>query len=239
VAVLLRQRRDTSAEPGSYTIRKRLFRLGDDYRIDDAAGAPVLELEQRLFRPWRTFDLRTPRGKRVARVRQRRLRLRETMAVERDGRVVAEVARHRWNPVAERFDVSVTGAAGLGAIGSRVSPDYRIQRGELVVADVAQAVTNVRDTYAVRLGPKEDQELLLAIAVAINELTHARGKGYRWLRAIAWQGAALAMKIALDRSQSRRNGSWASTARTLVSRPSARNAEAQRAAQPPDQHAST
>lgn len=169
-----RRGRAAARRSTSYRMRERLLSLGDSFAIEDAAGKRVLEVDQKLFRPLATFKLRDARGKEVATVRRRLFRFHETMAVERDGRVVAEVRRRRWNPVSEQFDVVLGGRKRLLSTGSSVHPAYRIERNGRAVASVVKAVARIRDTYDVEIARGQDPPLLLAIAVAINRLSHTK-----------------------------------------------------------------
>jgi uncharacterized protein YxjI len=98
--------------------------------------------------------------------------LKDTMDIERDGRQVATVKKALVTPLRDRFAISVEGGDDMEAKGNIVDHEYKIERGGKEVAVVSRRWFRVRDTYGIEIQPGEDDGLLLATAVCIDQMSH-------------------------------------------------------------------
>ena len=97
--------------------------------------------------------------------------MRGKMAIERDGRHGRDdpqgARRHpRSLPRRRR------GRGELKAHGNIVDHEYEIKRDGDVVATVSKKWFRLRDTDGVEIAGGEDEPLLLAVTVAIDEMSH-------------------------------------------------------------------
>jgi uncharacterized protein YxjI len=60
------------------------------------------------------------------------------------------------------------------ARGNLVDHEYEIERDGDTVAEVSKKWFRIRDTYGVEIAPDEDEALVLAITVCIDEMSHPR-----------------------------------------------------------------
>jgi uncharacterized protein YxjI len=95
------------------------------------------------------------------------------MEIERDGHTVATVKKALITPLRERFSIEVEGADDMEAKGNIVDHEYKIERGGHDVAEVSKRWFRVRDTYGIEVAEGQDDPLLLAVAVCIDQMTHA------------------------------------------------------------------
>ena len=77
--------------------------------------------------------------------------------------------------IRDRFHVDVEDGADLEARGNFVDHEYEIKRDGDVIATVSKRWFRVRDTYGIDVKPGEDEALMLALTVAIDDMSHDRG----------------------------------------------------------------
>ena len=106
-------------------------------------------------------------------VQEKKLRVRDTMEIERGGRRVATVKKALITPLRDRFSVEVEDGEDMEAKGNVVDHEYKIERGGNQVAEVSKRWFRVRDTYGVEVVPGQDDALILAVTVCIDQMTRA------------------------------------------------------------------
>jgi uncharacterized protein YxjI len=171
---LLRGRRE-EVKPNRYRMREKLFAIGDDYWIENDQGERVFKVNGKALRVRETFVLESPRGEELYTIQEKKLRLKDTMDIERDGRSVATVKKALLTPLRDRFSISVEGGEDMDAKGNIVDHEYKIERGGNEVAEVSRRWFRVRDTYGIEIMPGQDDGLLLATAVCIDQMSHDVG----------------------------------------------------------------
>ena len=155
-----------------YRMKQKLISLGEDYTIEDDSGRPVYRVDGKILRIRETFVIEDVQGNEVATVREKKLALRDSMTILRGGEKIATVRKAWLTPFRDRFDVDVEGGEELRAKGDLLDHDYTIRRGKQVVATVSKKWFTLRDTYGIDVAPGEDDALILAVAVAIDEMAH-------------------------------------------------------------------
>jgi uncharacterized protein YxjI len=157
----------------TYRMREKLFAIGDDYWIEDAAGSRVFKVNGKALRVRETLVLEDPGGRELMKIQERKLRVRDTMEIEdADGGNVATVKKAMVSPLRDRYKVEVAGGGELDVHGNIVDHEYEIERGGDKVATVSKRWFRVADTYGVEVDPDEDQALMLAITVVVDSLSH-------------------------------------------------------------------
>ena len=117
-----------------------------------------------------TFVLENGSGDEVARIQERKLTIRDKMAIERGGDTAATVHKALVG-IRDRFAIDVAHGADMKAHGNIVDHEYEIERDGDTVATISKKWFRVRDTYGVDVAAGEDTPLILAITVAIDSLT--------------------------------------------------------------------
>jgi uncharacterized protein YxjI len=171
---LLRGRRE-EAQTTKYRMREKLFAVGDDFWIENDRGERVFKVNGKALRVRETLVLESSRGEELYTIQERKLRLKDTMDIERGGRQVATVKKALVTPLRDRFSISVEGGDDMEAKGNIVDHEYKIERGGDEVAEVSRRWFRVRDTYGIEIKPGEDDGLLLATAVCIDQMSHEVG----------------------------------------------------------------
>jgi uncharacterized protein YxjI len=170
---LLRHRHDDNAVASRFQMRQRMLSIGDDYWIETDDGARAYLVDGKALRIRKTFVLKDAVGNEVAKLRERKLSVRDKMEIERDGHSLATVHK-RLICIRDRFVIDVEGGADMDAKGNLVDHEYEIERDGDTVATVSKKWFRIRDTYGVEIAPGEDEALVLAVTVCIDAMSHPR-----------------------------------------------------------------
>jgi uncharacterized protein YxjI len=166
----LRRRKDLGGT--KYRMREKMFAIGDDYWIENESGERAFKVDGKVLRLRDTLVLKDPAGADMYTVKKQLMRVRDTMRVERGGETVATVKKALITPFRERFSISVESGEDMEAQGNIVDHEYRIDRGGDRMAEVSKRWFRVRDTYGIEVAPGEDDALMLAVTVCIDQLAH-------------------------------------------------------------------
>ena len=162
----------------SYTLRQRLVSIGEDFDITDEHGNPVYKVDGKAMRLRDTFVIEDMRGREVATIREKKLALRDSMNILRAGSKIATIRKARFTPFRNKFSIDIAGGVDLQAQGDILRHEYAISRSGDPVARIAKHRLTMSDTYSVDVLPGEDDALILAVAVAIDEMAHDSDGGH-------------------------------------------------------------
>ncbi len=156
-----------------YQMREKLFSIGDDFWIETSDGEKAFKVDGKALRVRETFVLEGPSGDELYKIQERKLRVRDTMEIERDGDAVATIKKALITPLRDRFSIDLKNGGELSAKGNIVDHEFEIERDGDTVAEVSKRWFRVRETYGIEIAPGEDDALILAATVCIDEM--ARG----------------------------------------------------------------
>ncbi len=152
-------------------MREKLFAIGDDFWIEDDAGERVFKVDGKALRIRDTLVLEDASGAERFTIQEKKLRVRDTMEIEREGRTIATIKKALVSPLRDRFAIDVDGGEDMEAKGNIVDHEYKIERGGDRVAEVSKRWFRVRDTYGIEVAPGQDDALILAVTVCIDQMT--------------------------------------------------------------------
>src|SRR5919109_3480507 len=155
-----------------YKLRQRLISLGDDFTIEDEHGRAVYYVDNKVLTIRDTFVITDMDGNEVVTIRERLLALRDTVDILRGGETIAVLRKAFFTPFRDRFNIDIKGGEDLVAQGNLFDHEYDIRRGDNVIAHVSKRWFTFRDTYGITIDSGEDESLILAVAVAIDEMVH-------------------------------------------------------------------
>lgn len=155
-----------------YKMRQRLLSIGEDFAIEDEHGNPVYQVDGKILRLRETFVIEDLRGNEVATIREKKLALRDSMNILRGGETIATIRKAWFTPFRDKFAIDVKGGENMVVQGDILDHEYSIRRSGETVAHVSKHWFSLRDTYGIEIAPGEDDGLLLAVAVAIDEMAH-------------------------------------------------------------------
>jgi uncharacterized protein YxjI len=156
-----------------YQMRQKLIAFGDDFYIENGQGQKVFKVDGKVLRVRDTLVIRDMQGQALAQVQERMLRVKDTMEIEDgNGRKVASVKKALITPLRDRFSVKIADGPDLDVQGNILDHEYTIGEGRDKVAEVSKKWFRVRDTYGVKVEPGQNDALILAITVAIDQMAH-------------------------------------------------------------------
>src|SRR3954452_21870327 len=153
-----------------FHMTEKLLSIGDDYWIENDQGERVYKVDGKAFRMRETFVLEDASGREVAKIQEKKMSIRDKVAIERGGDTVATVKKALVG-IRDRFSIDVDQGEDMKAHGNITDHEYEIERDGDTVAKVSKKWFRVRDSYGVEVAPGTDASLMLAITVAIDSLT--------------------------------------------------------------------
>lgn len=157
----------------SYVLHHRLLSLGRSYTIQDDAGQPRFNVESEVLSFGHRHTFLDLSGSPLAVIEKRIFSFRPTFRILRPDGEVDEVTR-RLSFFGERFVIDVPGFDDYEVRGDIFNHEYTVSRDGREVATVSKQWFNLTDTYGVQVAPGEDDVLLLAAAVVIDEINEER-----------------------------------------------------------------
>jgi uncharacterized protein YxjI len=154
-----------------YRMREKVFSIGEDFWIETEGGERAFKIDGKALRIRETFLLKGPSGEELFKIQERKLRVHDTMKIESDGGTVATVKKALFTPLRERFAIELEGGGELSAKGNIVDHEYEIERDGDKVAEISKRWFRVRDTYGIEIVPGENDALILAATVCIDEMS--------------------------------------------------------------------
>jgi uncharacterized protein YxjI len=162
--------RDDEPAGTRYRMREKLLSIGDDFWIETEGGERAFKVDGKALRARSTFILESPSGDELFKIQERELRVRDTMKVQRSGDTVATVKKALVTPFRDRFTVALEAGGELSAKGNVVDHEFEIERDGEKIAEISKRWFRLRDTYGIEIAPAQDDALILALTVCIDEM---------------------------------------------------------------------
>jgi len=156
-------------------MREQLFSIGDDFWIENDDGDRAFKVDGKALRLRKTLVLEDTAGTELFTVQEKKLHVRDTMEIERGGQRVATIQKALISPLRDRFSIEVEGGGDMEAKGNVVDHEYKIERDGNNIAEVSKRWFRVRDTYGIEIAPGQDDALILAVTVCIDQMTRVGG----------------------------------------------------------------
>jgi len=163
-----------AAAPGGehrYKMTEKLASIGDDFWIENGAGQRVFKVDGKALRVRDNLKIKDMQGNVVAEIQEKIARIKDTMDIERNGQKIATVKQALVTPLRGRFSVDVAGGSDMDIDGNVLGHEFKITQGGREIAEVSQKWFRVRDSYGIDIQPGQDDALILAIAVVIDQMT--------------------------------------------------------------------
>jgi uncharacterized protein YxjI len=161
-----------AARGNRYRMVEKLASFGDDFWIQDDQGRRVFKVDGKALRVRDTLKFRNMQGQELCQIQEKMLRIKDSMEVQGpDGRTVAMVKKALINPLRDRYVVKVGNGPDLEVQGNILDHEYRIGN----VATVSKKWFRVRDSYGIEIAPGQNDVLILATAVCIDQMSHDVG----------------------------------------------------------------
>jgi uncharacterized protein YxjI len=156
-----------------YQMREKMVSIGDDFWIENGRGQKVFKIDGKALRVRNTLNFEDRNGNVLCKIQEKMLRVKDSMEVEGpDGQQVAMVKKALISPVRDRFTVKIKNGPDLEVKGNILDHEYKIGEGRDKVAEVSKKWFRVRDTYGVEVEPGQDDIVILAVTVCIDQMAH-------------------------------------------------------------------
>lgn len=160
-----------------YVLRQKLIALASSYVVRDEEGRDRWTIDGRMFAVGRKLAIRGVDGSEEAFIAEKVLSIGPTFEIRRpgeDGRVVAVVKKRMFTFFHCELTVDVPGPDDLFAEGDFLDHEYVFMRGERPVARVSKRWFTLADTYGLDFDAGEDDVLLVAATIVIDQCCHEK-----------------------------------------------------------------
>lgn len=155
-----------------YVLKQKLFSFGDDFRIRDEHGRDAYFVDGKAFSIGNQLSFQDLQGTELAYIKQKILNWSPTYEIWRGDTLAAVVKKQLFALFHHRFTVDVPGPDDLEAKGDFLDHEYTFRRGDRDVATVSKRWFSLGDTYGVEIADGEDDILILASAVVVDQACH-------------------------------------------------------------------
>ena len=156
-----------------YQMHQKLVAIGDDFYIEDDQGQRVFKVDGKVLKIRDTLIFRDMQGQVLCTVKEKLLTVKDTIEIEGpDGKTIATVKKDLINILKDHWKIKVKGGPDLDVKGNILDHDYEIKEGRHTVARVSKKWFRVRDSYGVEIEPGQNDILILAATVAIDNMAH-------------------------------------------------------------------
>jgi len=156
-----------------YKIRQKMLSIGDDFWIENQEGERVFKVDGKALRLRKTLFFEDINGNKLAKIQERLLPIKETMVVEDpDGNQMAVIKKGLLAPLGDHWTVNVRGGPDLDVQGNILDHEYSINERRKKIAEVSKKWLSLTDTYSVEIESGQNDILILAMAIAIDMMSH-------------------------------------------------------------------
>ncbi len=153
-------------------MRQKLLAFGDDYTIKDENGTDRYFVDGKAFSIGDKLSFQDMAGNELARIEQKLLTLRTSYRIYKDGKLAATVKKKRFTLFRDAFVLDDAAPGDLDAQGDFLDREYTFTRDGRTVATVSKRFFSWTDTYGVDVADGEDDVLILAATVVIDQCSH-------------------------------------------------------------------
>ncbi len=163
-------------EPGTapanvYQMHQKMWAIGDDFWIENGAGQRMFKVDGKALHVRKTLIFEDAAGRELYHIQAQLVTIHKVMKIERGGETVATVKKKLISPLRERYDVEMAGG-DWKVQGNIVDHEYEIEGPGGPIARVGKKWFRVRDTYGVEIEPGQDDALVLAVSVVVDQIAH-------------------------------------------------------------------
>jgi uncharacterized protein YxjI len=156
-----------------YQMRQKMVSIGDDFWIENEQGQKVFKVDGKALRVRNTLKFEDAHGNELCKIQERMLRVKDSMEIEGPGgERLAMVKKALITPLRDRWVVKIGNGPDLDVQGNILDHEYSIGEGRDKVAEVSKKWFRIRDTYGVSIDPGQNDALILAVTVCIDQMAH-------------------------------------------------------------------
>lgn len=153
-----------------YVMRHKIFGIGGDSTIKNDRGQDVLFVDGAALSIGRRLVIKDMKGHELVTIQQRLIALTPSFEIYRKDGPSATISKKLISPFVDRLKVDLPGWDDIEVVGDLFDHEYNFRRGGREIAHVSKKWLTLVDSYGVDIAPGQDDVLLLASAVVIDEL---------------------------------------------------------------------
>ena len=161
-----------------YTLKHKIISIGGDSMIKDENGHDVYFVDGAAISIGRKLTIKDLKGQELATIHQILIALTPSFEIHVQDGLTAKVSMKLLS-LTDRLKIDLPGSDDLEARGNLFHHEYDILRGGREVAHVSKRWVALTDSYGVEIDDNQDQVLLLACAVVIDEILEMKERGDR------------------------------------------------------------
>jgi uncharacterized protein YxjI len=154
-----------------YKLQRQIFSIGEDFWIENDQGQQVFKVDGKAFSLRETFLLEDNSGNELLTIEAKLLAVRPTMKILRQGKLFATATKKLLTFLHQHYTIQVEGGVTYEAEGKITKHEYEVRANDAVVAQISKQWFSVNDAYGVAVAPGQDDVLMLASAICIDELS--------------------------------------------------------------------
>ena len=130
-------------------------------------------MDGKALRVRQTLIFEDRHGRELFKIQERMLRIKDSMEIEdAGGQRAAMVKKALITPLRERWVVNVADGPDLEVQGNLLDHEYTIGEGRDKIAEVSKKWFRIADTYGVEVEQGQNDALILAVTVALDQMAH-------------------------------------------------------------------
>jgi uncharacterized protein YxjI len=162
--------RQADTGPDRYKMREKIVSIGDDYWIETQRGRRAYHVDGKALRLRDTLKFQDTAGRELYEIQTKLIPIKETMSVTKGNREVAVVKKALLTPLRDRLTAHMAGGPDIDIHGNLLAHEYKMERRGKRVAEVSKKWLAIADTYTIEIAPGEDDALILALCVVIEQI---------------------------------------------------------------------
>jgi uncharacterized protein YxjI len=155
-----------------YKMKEKLVSFGDDFWIEDEGGRKAFKVDGKMIRVRDILAFEDDKGHVLVEMASKIVQIKDQVKLERKGGRGAVVKKDLINIVRDHFIMKIDGGEEIDIKGNFLDHEYSFTKGRDKIAEVSKKWFRVRDTYGVQIEAGEDDILILAATVAVDQLSH-------------------------------------------------------------------
>ena len=159
-------------------LKNKLLSIGGDSSITDEHGQEIYYVDGAAISLGRRLTIKDKDHNEVGKIHQELIALTPTFEIHTESGKKAHISM-RLLTLTDRMKIDVSGGPDLEVHGNLLHHEYDIERGGRRVAHVSKAWIALTNSYGIDIAEDEDQVLILASAVVIDEILEMREKADR------------------------------------------------------------
>jgi uncharacterized protein YxjI len=167
-----RQEFGRGGDAQTYKMRDKIASIGDDFWIENQEGRKVFKVDGKMLRARDILRFEDAQGHTLVDMASKLVQVRDTVKLDRTGGKDAVIKKDVINIVADSMVMKVDGGAEYQIKGNLLDHEYEFYEGRDKVAEVSKKWFRVADTYGIQVAPGQDDILMIAATVAVDQLSH-------------------------------------------------------------------